>query len=147
MYVAITSPYLRDRGVTLCEPTLALCGAQQASSEAKVLCGLTKVSSSETNLALPELAIAPIGANLASHQVSDGSLHFASGKATPTYSGRKAEVSGIALNRAKSQSHSFSEAKAKAPCDASTAQARLSSEAKAKAPCGANPVQPCTELI
>jgi len=128
------------------EPTLASCEAQQASCEAKVLCGPIIVSSNETNLALPELATVPVGANLASRQVRDGSFHLASDEATPAYSGRKAKMYGIALNRAMPQAHSFSESKAKAPCSASTTQACLSSEAKAKAPCGTNPAQLRSEV-
>ena len=110
--------------MTPCEPTLASCRAQQASCEAKVLCGPTIVSSSETKLALPELTTARGGDNLASRQVRYGSLHLSSGEAIPTYSGYKAKVSRIALNRAK-------------------AQARLSNEPKAKVQCDANPAQPC----
>jgi len=104
------------------EPTLASCKAQQVSCEAKVPCGPPTISSNEINLALPELATAPVGANLASRRVRDGSLHLASGELTPAYSNRMAEVSRIALNRAKAQDRLSSEAKAKAPCDANSAQ-------------------------
>ena len=102
------------------EPTLASCEAQQASCEAKVLCGPPTISSSGANLVLPELATAHVGANLALRQVIDRFLHLASAEATHAYSCRKAEVSRIALKRVKAQAH-------------------LSSEVKAKAPCGANP--------
>ena len=108
--------------------TLVSRESQQDSCEAKVLCIPPTISSSETTLTLPELATPLVGANLASRQVTYGSLQLASSEATPAYSGRKVEVSRIALNRAK-------------------AQARLSSEAKAKTPCGANPASHVVELI
>ena len=59
--------------------------------------------SNETNLALPELAIALVGHNFASHQVRDGSLYLASGETTPAYSSHKADVYGITLSRSKSK--------------------------------------------
>jgi len=121
------------------EPTLASCEAQQASWEPPI------VSSSETNLALHKLTTAPVGANLASRQVTDGSLHLISNEATPAYSGRKVEATGIALNKVQAQDHFSSDAKAKAPCGANQAQARLSSEAKVKAPCSANLAHPRSE--
>jgi len=97
---------------------------------------------------------------LTSRQVRNGSLHLASGKTTPAYSDRKAEVSGIALSRAKAQARLSSEAKAKALCDANPAQpynganialvkapawcytANFTSSSKAQAPC-ANSALPC----
>jgi len=58
-----------------------------------------------------------------------------SGKTTPASSSREAEMSGVALSRAKAQARSSSEAKAKAPCGASTAQPRSGANiASLKAP-------------
>ena len=72
---------------------------------------------------------------MASHRVRDGSLHLASGEDILAYSGRKTEVSGIALNRAKAQAHLSSEAKFKALCSANLAQPRSEANlASLKAP-------------
>ena len=112
-------------------PTLASYEAQQASCEAKVLRETTIIFSSEANLALSELATAPVGANLASCQVR-GSLHLDFGKVTPASFSHEAEICGVVLNRTKAQARLSSKAKAKVPSGASMVHARSSNEAKAK---------------
>ena len=102
-----------------CEPTLASCEAQPALCKTKVLHRPATVSSNETNLALFELATAPIEANLALRQVRDESLNSASCEAKIVFDCETIS----ALNRVKVEAHSTSEAKA---------EARSTSEAKAK---------------
>ena len=116
-------PLSIETSLALCEPTLALCEAQPASCEANVLRRPATVSSSETNLAMTELATAFVGANLASRQVRDESLDSASCEVKIVFHCETI----LALNRAKVEACSSSEVKAKVPCGASKAQ--LSSKA------------------
>jgi len=103
-----------------CESTLALCEAQPASCEANVLRRPATVSSSETNLALSELATAPVGANLASCQVRNESLDSISCEDKIVFDCEAIST----LNRAKVEACSSSEAKAEVPRGASTTQPR-----------------------
>ena len=94
-------PVSVETSMTPCEPTLASSEAQPASCEAKVLRRPAIASSNETNLALSELATAPVGANLASRQVRDESLNLASCEATIVFDCETIS----ALNRAKAEAH------------------------------------------